>query len=107
MTDIVERLREGVFGSDETKTDTVIHAHMQVAAAEIERLRTENAALRAALQWMVDNDETNEGDEPMPEYGGQTWNGINAYYIAGLNRARDALGQGRHDKPAALLEDGR
>lgn len=39
MSDIVERLREGVFGSDETKTDTVIHAHMQVAANEIERLR--------------------------------------------------------------------
>lgn len=39
MTDIVERLREGIFGSDETKTDTVIHAHMQVAADEIERLR--------------------------------------------------------------------
>ena len=41
MTDIVERLREGVFGSGETKTDTVIHAHMQVAADEIERLRAE------------------------------------------------------------------
>lgn len=39
MTDIVDRLREGVFGSDETKTDAVIHSHMQAAANEIERLR--------------------------------------------------------------------
>ena len=38
-TDIVERLREGVFGGDETKTDVVIHSHMQAGADEIERLR--------------------------------------------------------------------
>lgn len=47
--------------------------------------------LREALQWFVDNDDTNEGDEPMPEYDGQTWNEINAYWIDGLNRARAAL----------------
>ena len=41
MSDIVERLREGVFGTDETKTDAVIHSHMQAAADEIERLRAE------------------------------------------------------------------
>ena len=46
MTDIVTRLREGVFGTDETKTDAVIHSHMQAAADEIERLR---AAVAAAL----------------------------------------------------------
>ena len=39
MTDVVDRLREGVFGGDETKTDAVIHMYMQVAAAEIGRLR--------------------------------------------------------------------
>lgn len=39
--DIVRRLREGVFGSDETKTDKVIHTHMQDAADEIEWLRAE------------------------------------------------------------------
>lgn len=38
--DIVLRLREGVFGSDETKTDAVIHSYMQAAAVEIEQLRT-------------------------------------------------------------------
>lgn len=47
MTDIVTRLREGVFGTDETKTDAVIHSHMQAAADEIERLR---AAVAAALR---------------------------------------------------------
>ncbi len=39
MTDIVERLREGVFGSAVTKTDEVLHALMAEASAEIERLR--------------------------------------------------------------------
>ena len=91
MTDIVEppdRLMSSVVSV------------MAEAVDEIERLRAENAALRAALQWMVDNDDTNEGDEPMPEYGGQTWNEINAYWIDGLNRARKALGltaEGAHD----------
>jgi chromosome segregation ATPase len=44
MSDIVERLREGVFGGDETKTDAVIHSHMQAGADEIERLRAERDA---------------------------------------------------------------
>ena len=60
MTDIVTRLREGVFGTNETKTDAVIHSHMQVAAAEIEWLRGERDRLAAevarahkdALAWM-------------------------------------------------------
>ena len=60
MTDIVERLREGVFGTDETKTDAVIHSHMQAAADEIERLRAEcqrladevSRAHTDALTWM-------------------------------------------------------
>ena len=37
--DIVKRLREGTFGSDETKTDCVLTAYMHQAADEIERLR--------------------------------------------------------------------
>jgi len=61
------------------------------ACAEITRLRAENIRLRKALQWFVDNDETNEGDIPMPEHGGRTWNEINAYWIDGLNAARAAL----------------
>ena len=75
--DIVERLRS--LNAD------FLH---EEAADEIERLRE-------ALKWFVDNDETNEGDTPLPEYGGRSWNEINAYWIDGLNRARAALGEGR------------
>jgi hypothetical protein len=49
MTDIVKRLREGVFGGDETKTDVVIHSHMQAGADEIERLLAERDRLQAGL----------------------------------------------------------
>lgn len=48
--DIVKRLREGTFGTDETKTDNVINGHMTRAAAEIEKLRKENAELLATCQ---------------------------------------------------------
>lgn len=49
------------------------------------------AALVEALEWMIANDDTNEGDAPMPELGGQTWDEFNSYWINGLNRARAAL----------------
>jgi hypothetical protein len=58
---------------------------------ELDALRAENARLRAALTWFVENDDTNEGDTPMPEHGGRSWNEINAYWIEGLNAARAAL----------------
>lgn len=45
MSDIVERLREGVLGSGITKTDTFLHSTMQEAADEIEKLRAENERL--------------------------------------------------------------
>lgn len=113
MTDIIELLRasNARMGTrdpnDYSVTITVAEANQ--AADEIERLRliintihpqmqeridkleTQVTQLREALQWFVDNDDTNEGDEPMPEYDGQTWNEINAYWIDGLNRARVAL----------------
>lgn len=41
-----------------------------------------------ALEWFIENDETNEGDAPLQEYGGESWNQINAPWIAGLNNAR-------------------
>ena len=47
--------------------------------------------LKDSLQWMVENDETNEGDEPIEDRGGRSWNEINAYWIDGLNKARNAL----------------
>lgn len=46
---------------------------------------------RKSLQWMIDNDETNQGDEPMEDHGGQSWNEINAYWIAGLSEARESV----------------
>lgn len=49
------------------------------------------AALAEALEWMIANDDTNEGDAPMPELGGRTWDEINSYWINGLNNARAAL----------------
>ena len=59
---------------------------IEAQAAEIEKLRE-------IIQWFLDNDDTNEGDEPMPEHGGYSWDEINAYWIEGLNRARAALGE--------------
>lgn len=44
-----------------------------------------------ALQWMVDNDETNEGDEPVESLGWQSWNEMNSYWIDGRNRALAAI----------------
>lgn len=38
MNDLINRLREGVFGSDEAKTDDVIQAYMHRAADRIEQL---------------------------------------------------------------------
>lgn len=89
--DLVERLLE--------KADTVAatnHSEWFLYTQAADRITTqarENERLREALQWMVDNDETNEGDEPMEDFGGQSWNEINAYWIEGLNRARAALGE--------------
>lgn len=49
------------------------------------------AALVEALEWFIDNDDTNEGDTPLPEHGGRTCDEINAYWLDGLNKARAAL----------------
>jgi hypothetical protein len=49
MSDIVERLREGVWNRAR-RADAVIHANMQDGAAEIERLRAERDRLRDALK---------------------------------------------------------
>jgi hypothetical protein len=44
-----------------------------------------------ALEWMVANDDTNEGDEPVERLGGQSWNEYNAYWLDGLNNSRAAI----------------
>lgn len=65
----------------------------QVNALRAEALRLDalNAELLEALVWMVENDDTFEGDEPVDRLGGASWNDYNAYWIAGLNRARAAI----------------
>jgi hypothetical protein len=68
-----------------------IIAEFDLLAARVQSLQNENDRLRAALTWFVENDDTNEGDIPMPEHGGRSWNEINAYWIEGLNTARAAL----------------
>jgi hypothetical protein len=55
---------------------------------------TKDKALKLALEaleWMVANDDTNEGDEPVERLGGQSWNEYNAYWLNGLNNSRAAI----------------
>ena len=61
------------------------------AAAELRRLHSVNAELLEALKWMVANDDTNEGDDPVERLGGQSWNEYNSYWLDGLNKARLAI----------------
>jgi hypothetical protein len=39
------------------------------------------------IEWFISEDETNRGDEPMPELGDRTWNEINEYWIKHLDSA--------------------
>jgi hypothetical protein len=59
--------------------------------AEATRLHSVNAELLEALKWMVANDDTNEGEDPVERLGGQSWNEYNSYWIDGLNKARSAI----------------
>lgn len=74
-------------------TDHLDFAESWISKADdhIASLTAENERLREIVQWFVDNDETNEGDTPLPEHGGRTWDELNAFWIAGLNRARATL----------------
>jgi hypothetical protein len=58
---------------------------------ERDKLDSVNAELLEALKWMVENDETNEGDDPVECLGGHSWNEYNSYWINGLNKARAAI----------------
>lgn len=49
------------------------------------------ARLIEALEWYIENDDTYEGDTPLPDHHGLTWNEINAYWIAGRARAIAAI----------------
>lgn len=85
----------GFVPSDADRFYNGIVVKMQI---EMQRKDATIKKLCDALQWMVDNDETNEGDRPLEQYNGQTWNEINAYWIDGLNRARAALAEARGEE---------
>jgi hypothetical protein len=70
------------------------------AIHRIEELEAKLAKAVEALQWFIDNDDTNEGDEPMPEFDGMTWNELNAYWIEGLKNGRATLAElkGQNDE---------
>ena len=66
-----------------SRSDEEMEANARLIAAAPDLLE--------ALIWMVENDDTNEGDEPVDLLGGESWNEYNAYWIDGLNRARSAI----------------
>ena len=78
-------------------TNSVTLSALVGAALLTERKRNETLIkeLIGALEWMIEHDETNEGDEPVAAHGGRTWNQINAYWIEGLNNARAALAKAK------------
>lgn len=81
MSDLVKRLRWGFLKHPDGGHYTV-NPDGPEAADRIDALEAENKALREALQWYVDNDETNEGGD---------WEEINEFWLEGLRRARALL----------------
>ena len=79
MGDIVERLREGVWGRAR-RADAVIQANMQEGADEIERLRAEQDRLREALRYWLHDDEVRDFGE---------------WFEVGCKISRAALGEDR------------
>ena len=83
-TDIVSQLRDYEIGY----RPHVIGKVLEAAADHIESQNKLIEEMRESLEWMIENDETNEGDVPLPDHGGRTWDEINEYWINGLNRAK-------------------
>ena len=69
-----------------------------IAKLEDARLIAAAPELLEALKWMVEHDETWEGDTPLPDHSGLTWNEINSEFIAGLNKARAAIAKATRDQ---------
>jgi hypothetical protein len=65
------------------QTEAEYYTYARLIAAAPEML--------AALKWFVENDDTNEGDDPLPERGGLSWDQINAYYLEGKRKAIAAI----------------
>lgn len=76
---IITPLPRGFMDDDDSHKEA--KEWMNRATDEIESLRAREERLREALQWYIDNDETNEMDEE------------NAFWIAGRERARAALAE--------------
>ena len=80
--DLVRRLRDPAFGTETTERNL-----MSQAADRIEELEAKLAKAAEHIEWFISEDETNRGDEPMPERNGRTWDEINAYWIEHLDNA--------------------
>ena len=63
----------------------------------IEELKARISELEEVLSWYVDNDDTNEGDQPVEHLGGLTWDEVNAPWIGMLRRAEALLGRQQDD----------
>ena len=71
--------------------ETLSFSDFTDASDELRRLHKVNADLLEALKWMVENDDTNEGNAPVESLGGASWNEYNDYWISGLNKAKAAI----------------
>ena len=101
-TDLAVRVSREPVSKTALREFTVIRSREDILnrmSSEIDQQALVISELVEALQWMIDQDETNEADVPMPEHMGQTWDEINAYRIAGLNRASSALSKARSTTP--------
>lgn len=74
--DEIERLRAG--GCARNQRTTQFCAEAVDANARAQRAEAQNAKLREALQWYVDNDGANEGGD---------WEKVNAFWREGRTRA--------------------
>lgn len=72
--------------TDASETYKVVVGERDIAEAELARVEKERDALRDALQWYVDHDDTNEGGR---------WEESNAGWLEGKRRARALLASGK------------
>lgn len=72
--------------TDASETYKVVVGERDIAEAELARVKKERDALRDALQWYVDHDDTNEGGR---------WEESNAGWLEGKRRAQALLAPGK------------